>query len=252
MQSLLRKVLTKFFVNIGINLANKIPQCDLTFKSYLPKVNTTLNETVLMKDKFQEVFKSLNRSKALGHDGLEVNIITCVYELIKKPLLKIFNESTDLGIFLENMKIAKVAPIFKSGKKELLRNYRPISLLSCFSKTSERIMHNGVYNYLKDNSLLFHKQFGFLNLDPTKSSQLPYTVHFMRGTPKTSSDMSRKCFTVFQIFRQKSLVNCPTHNIFEYIFDCKLGSSVMRKLDRFHETPIFNSNITYALDTIIE
>ena len=35
----------KFFVNIGPNLADKIPRCALTFKSYLPTVNTTLKET---------------------------------------------------------------------------------------------------------------------------------------------------------------------------------------------------------------
>ena len=149
----------EFFVNIGPNLANKIPQCDLTFKSYLPTVNTTLSETVLSEDEFEEAFKLLKRNKAPGHDGLDVNIITSVYELIKK--LKIFDESINLGIFAENMKIAKVTPIFKSGKKELLTNYRPISVLSCFSKILERIMYNRAYNYLNDNSLFFHKQFGF-------------------------------------------------------------------------------------------
>ena len=124
----------EFFVNIGPNLANKIPQCDLTFKSYLPTINTTLNERVLSEDEFEEAFKSLKRNKAPDHDGLDVNIITSVYELIKKPLLKIFNESINLGIFPKNMKIAKVTPIFKSGKKDLLTNYRPIFLLSFFSK----------------------------------------------------------------------------------------------------------------------
>ena len=158
---------SKIFVNIGPNLADKIPQCDLTFKSYLPTINTTLNETMLSEDEFEEAFKWLKRNKAPGHDGLDVNIITSVYELIKKPLLKIFNESINLGIFPENMKIAKVTPIFKSGKKELLTNYRPISVLLCFSKILERIMYNRVCNYLNDNNLLFHKQFGFMKSHST-------------------------------------------------------------------------------------
>ena len=115
---------------------------------------------MLSEDEFEEAFKPLKVYKAHGHDGLDVNIITSVYEFIKKPLLKIFNESINLGIFPENMKIAKVTPIFKSGKKELLTNYRPTSVLSCFSKILERIMYNRVYNYLNDNNL-FHKQFGF-------------------------------------------------------------------------------------------
>ena len=86
------------FVNIGSNLANKIPQCDLTFKSHLSKVNATLSETVLSEDEFKEAFKLLKINKAPGHGGLHVNII-------KKPLLKIFNESINLGIFPENLKI---------------------------------------------------------------------------------------------------------------------------------------------------
>ena len=80
---------------------------------------------------------------------------------MEKPLLKIFNESINLGILPENMKIANVTPIFKSGKKELLTNYWPISVLSRFSKFLERIMYNRVYNYRNDNNLLFHKQVGF-------------------------------------------------------------------------------------------
>ena len=116
---------------------------------------------MLSEDEFEEAFKPLKVYKVHGHDGLDVNIITSVYEFIKKPLLKIFNESINLGIFPENMKIAKVTPIFKSGKKGLLTNYRSISVLSCFSEILERIMFNRVYNYLNDNNLLFHKQFGF-------------------------------------------------------------------------------------------
>ena len=102
----------QFLVNIGLNLANKIPQCDLTFKSHLPTSNRILKETVLSKGEFEEAFKTLKRSKAPDHDGLDVNIITSVFEFIKKPLLKIFNESINLGIFPEKMKIAKLTPIF--------------------------------------------------------------------------------------------------------------------------------------------
>ena len=101
----------------------KIPQCDLNSKSYLPTVNTILKETVLSEDEFDEAFKMLKRNKYPGHDSLDVNIITCVWIYReKKTLLKIFNESINLDIFPENIKIGKRTPIFKSGKKELLTN----------------------------------------------------------------------------------------------------------------------------------
>ena len=108
-----------FFVHIGPNLADKIPQYDLTLESYLPTVNTVLDETVLSEDEFEETFKSLKRNggNALGNDGLDVIIITC--ELIKKPLLKIFNESINLSIFPENMKIAKGNTNFQIWQKRI-------------------------------------------------------------------------------------------------------------------------------------
>ena len=74
---------------------------------------------MLSEDEFEEASKLLKRNKAPAYDGLDVNIITSVYELIKKSLLKIFNESRNLGIFPENMKMAKVTPIFKSDKKKI-------------------------------------------------------------------------------------------------------------------------------------
>ena len=67
----------------------------------------------------------------------------------------VFGDSIKLGVFPEKLKIAKVAPIFKSGKNEHLTNYRPISVLSCFSKILERIMCNRLYEYLTKNNLLF-------------------------------------------------------------------------------------------------
>ena len=58
--------------------------------------------------------------------------------------------------------MAKVTPIFKSGKNELLTNYRPISVLPCFSKILERIMYNRLFKYLTKNNLLFEeRKFGF-------------------------------------------------------------------------------------------
>ena len=57
-------------------------------------------------------------------------------------LMTIFSLSLKTGIFPEKMKIAKVSPIFKKGDKSILSNYRPISVLPCFSKILERIMYS--------------------------------------------------------------------------------------------------------------
>ena len=49
--------------------------------------------------------------------------------------------------FPQKMKIAMVTPIFKAGKKELVINYRPISVLTSLSKVLERIVYNRLYSH---------------------------------------------------------------------------------------------------------
>ena len=98
-----------------------------------------------------EAFKSLKINKAPGFDKINVNMINDIYNHIKEPLIR------KLGIFSKKEKLAKVTPIFRSGKKVLLTNYRPRSVLTCFSK----IMYNRHYKCLTKNNLLFDKQLGF-------------------------------------------------------------------------------------------
>ena len=61
----------------------------------------------------------------------------------------------------DELKIACVVPIFKSGDKVLFSNYRPISVLPCFSKFLERIIYNRIINYLNDFNVLCDNQYGF-------------------------------------------------------------------------------------------
>ena len=77
------------------------------------------------------------------------------------PLKYIFNLSLQQGIFPEKLKIANVSLIYKKDQEFFLTNYRPISVLPCFSKLLERIIYNLLFKYLSENSILYEKQFGF-------------------------------------------------------------------------------------------
>jgi len=63
--------------------------------------------------------------------------------------------------YADALKHAKIIPIFKTGEKTNISNYRPISILPCFSKLLERIMYNRLYEYFVKNNLLYQNQFGF-------------------------------------------------------------------------------------------
>ena len=65
------------------------------------------------------------------------------------------------GIYPDELKIAKIKPIFKKGDNKDFTNYRPISLLPSISKIFERVIYNQLYSYFNDNKLFFTSQYGF-------------------------------------------------------------------------------------------
>ena len=65
------------------------------------------------------------------------------------------------GIFPDELKIAKVVPIFKKDDPTLFKNYRPISLLPTIAKVIEKIIFSQLSSYFNDTKLLFDNQYGF-------------------------------------------------------------------------------------------
>ena len=77
------------------------------------------------------------------------------------PLAAIFNLSLLTGDVPDQLKIAKVIPIFKKDDASIFSNYRPVSVLPCFSKILERLVFNRCIEFIDDKNLLNEKQFGF-------------------------------------------------------------------------------------------
>ena len=71
--------------------------------------------------------------------------------------MHVFNLSLEKRIFPDNLKIARVTPIVKAGDENEMGNYRPISVLPCFSKILERIMYNRLFKYLTANEILYKR-----------------------------------------------------------------------------------------------
>ena len=65
------------------------------------------------------------------------------------------------GIFPNELKIAKVVPIYKKENPESFGNYKPVSVLPCISKIFERVVYNRSYDFLSKNDKLYKKQYGF-------------------------------------------------------------------------------------------
>ena len=81
--------------------------------------------------------------------------------MISSPLSQLINDSIQRGIFPDKVKLAKVIPLFMKGCVVTTSNYRPISLLSVFSKITENVMYKRLYNLLELHNVLYSMQFGF-------------------------------------------------------------------------------------------
>ena len=59
------------------------------------------------------------------------------------------------------MKVAKVAPVFKADDPTKFGNYRPISVLSVFSKVFERVIQGRILSFLNREVHILSSQYGF-------------------------------------------------------------------------------------------
>ena len=171
----------RYFVNVGPNLASTIPQTNISFESFLSENSKTFDEFPLTDEELLNAFASLKPNKSPGFDDICSDVVKFViYELVR-PIKHIFYLSLEKGIFPDKLKIARITPIFKSGNEELVNNYRPISVLPCFSKVLERITYNRLYSFLLDKNILYDKQFGFQKDNSTEHAILQLTNQILQS-----------------------------------------------------------------------
>ena len=89
-----------------------------------------------------------------------MKILMHICPKLSSPLSQIVNESFQIGILPDSMKLAKIIPHLKKGCPLSASNYRPISLLSVFSKIIEKVMYERLYKILEKHEILYSLQFG--------------------------------------------------------------------------------------------
>ena len=105
--------------------------------------------------------KKLNISKSTRSDLPKLIFLKISIDIISPIICNIFNIFISNGFFPTSLKLAEVIPIYKSGSKTDINNYRPISLLSPFSKIFETHIHNNLTKFFNRNKVIYNNQFGF-------------------------------------------------------------------------------------------
>ncbi len=89
-----------------------------------------------------EALSNLNQRKAVGLDGIGPKVLKYCALPLCEPLCHLFQTSLNSGVIPSEWKLHNISPIYKSGDRSLVSNYRPISLLSSTSKVLERVIYN--------------------------------------------------------------------------------------------------------------
>ncbi len=171
-------------------------------KSNFPSTFTINNKQVSVKSEITEsyisnsifiepvdssyIIETANKLKpklSSGHDEISTKLLKETLSEIIIPITHIINRSLDSGIVPDQLKIAKVIPIYKASDSDQLRNYRPISLLPAFSKLIEKIMYNKVMSFLNSNNILYKHQYGFR----PKHSTIHPIIHLINHCAKANN-----------------------------------------------------------------
>ena len=163
--SKIANLFNNYFVNIGPSIDKAILNSETDFRDILKniKVNNTFFLSPTIPEEIFKIIASLDKSKSLGPNSLPIYILKLYNNFFSEKLAKIINVAFATSIFPELLKLAKVIPTFKKGNELLCENYRPISLLSVFSKIFEKVIYTRMYDYLMKNNLIYKRLFGFRN-----------------------------------------------------------------------------------------
>ena len=168
------QLFTKFFCK----------QCTPIFtNSVLPpfayKTDKRIQQIPISINDIIPLISKLNTNKATGSDGISAQMLLLFGESAALPLKIIFNNILTTGIYPGIWKLANVTPIHKKNDKQLIKNYRPISLLPICSKIFEKIVFNSLYDFLNTNNLITKNQSGFRPADSTTNQLLDLidTIH---------------------------------------------------------------------------
>ena len=130
-----------FFTNIGSKLANQLPAPDISPNNFL--ANRVLQSVFInpVTDKeIIEISSHFKSGKAAGFDNVNMTLVKAYISAIAEPLSYLINLSISTGIVPDNIKVAKIIPLYKGECHSNFTNYRPISILPAFSKFFEKVI----------------------------------------------------------------------------------------------------------------
>ena len=128
-------------------------------------------------EEIEKIIDKLNSSKSTGPNGIPVFILKAFKGFFSHWISKLINLCFETGEFPQMLKLAKIIPLHKKESVLDFLNYRPISLLSVFSKIYEKTIYVRIYSYLAKYDMIYSKQFGFRGNHSVNHAIISFTEH---------------------------------------------------------------------------
>lgn len=164
--SLIAEHMNKFFAEtaeITLQTNRKGLHCNAPHIQNTTEQNpVTLKFSPTTEKEVRDVIMSLKSKLSCGIDEVPSKAVKFCAEQLAAPLAAVTNKSFEQGHFPSLLKLSKIYPKHKKGSNTKTENYRPISLISTFSKIIEKIAIKRMTEHLEKQELLSKHQHGFL------------------------------------------------------------------------------------------
>lgn len=172
------------FANIGRELAAKINPMVNNDICNTCNSNDYGNSMVLLPVDEAElncIITSLRNDSASGVDKIPTAFLKAAKKFLIAPLKYVINLCLDRGVFPDVFKRSLVHPVYKGGDRDMVTNYRPISVLTSLSKVFEKVLSTRLTNYLEQNNILAQNQYGFRKQKSTEDAVLDVTTNIVEA-----------------------------------------------------------------------
>ena len=160
------------------------PAINNTFNNYFPEVGPSMAKDILLarsnfinnitstpysfylspitEEEILYHIRNINSRKFTGINNIPIKFIKIASVVVTPQLTNLYNDCISKGVFPDILKISQLTPIYKKGpKNKCSNNYRPITLLSPFSKIFEKCLYSQLINFLNKKNLVTSSQYGF-------------------------------------------------------------------------------------------
>lgn len=120
---------------------------------------------------------ALSRRDSVSIDGVPLSLIRECLDVLMPTLVSLVNDSFDQGEFPDILKLSKLVPVPKKGKLTKAENYRPICVVSSFSRIIEKVAYVKLNGFLTRFGVLSASQHGFRSGLSTETALISFAQY---------------------------------------------------------------------------